>query len=99
MNTITKFIAEARTELMKVNWPTRQTVINLTLTVIGVSVVFALLISGIDYGFTQGIKFLTTLTPVESGSDVTATPVDLGIDDIEVGSEGGGIQVETEPIE
>lgn len=95
MKTIIKFILEAKTELMKVNWPTRKTVINLTLTVIAVSVVFALFISGVDYMFTQGIKLLTTFSSAPS-ADVTATPIDIGLDDIEINTEGGDVNIELE---
>jgi preprotein translocase SecE subunit len=45
---IRRFIDEAWSELKKVAWPTRQTVINLTLIVIGVSVAIGAYIAILD---------------------------------------------------
>jgi preprotein translocase SecE subunit len=83
---ITKFIHEARVELGKVTWPTRQAAINLTLIVVGVSIAFMLYVAVVDYGLTTGIKWLTAYSeqlqsksssPTSSGlpSGITATPV------------------------
>jgi len=87
MKAIIKFFHEARVELAKVTWPTRQSAINLTLIVVGVSVAFMLYVAVVDYGLTSGIKWLTTYSqqlqskqtysPTTSGlpSGITATPV------------------------
>lgn len=84
---IAKFIHEARVELAKVTWPTRQAAINLTLIVVGVSLLFMLYIALVDYGLTTGIKWLTVAAEnIKAGgsssgsasglpSGVTATPV------------------------
>lgn len=84
---IAKFIHEARVELAKVTWPTRQAAINLTLIVVGVSLLFMLYIALVDYGLTTGIKWLTIAAEtIKAGgsssagvsglpSGVTATPV------------------------
>jgi preprotein translocase subunit SecE len=48
-----KFIKEAKAELKKVVWPTKQQVVKLTLVVAGVSLVVGALIGGLDYLFTQ----------------------------------------------
>jgi preprotein translocase subunit SecE len=45
------YLAESWSELKKVAWPTRQTVINLTLIVIAVSVVVGAYIAVLDTGF------------------------------------------------
>ncbi len=42
------FLKEARTELAKVNWPTRQETLKLTLVVLGVSIAIGLYIGGLD---------------------------------------------------
>lgn len=52
-NKITQFLKEARAELLKVNWPTRQQTINYTLVVVGISVAVALFLGGLDYLFEQ----------------------------------------------
>ncbi len=56
MNKITQFLKEARAELMRVNWPTREQTVNYTLAVIGISVVVAIFLGGWDYFFEQLLK-------------------------------------------
>ena len=46
---IAVFLKEARLELKKINWPTRQETIKYTLIVIGVSAAVALFLGGLDY--------------------------------------------------
>jgi len=53
MNKIIAFLKDAKTELEKVNWPTKQQTINYTLTVVGISVAVALFLGGLDYIFEQ----------------------------------------------
>ena len=48
MNKITNYLKGAREELTKVVWPSRETTINHTLVVIGVSVFVALFLGLID---------------------------------------------------
>lgn len=52
------FLKEVRTELSKVAWPSRPQAIRLTLIVLGVSVVVALFISGLDFVFTKSIGII-----------------------------------------
>jgi preprotein translocase subunit SecE len=47
------YLTEAAAELRKVAWPTRQTVVNLTLIVIAVSIAVGAYIALLDVGFTQ----------------------------------------------
>lgn len=56
MNKITQFLKEARAELMKVNWPTREQTINYTLAVIGISIAVAIFLGGLDYFFEYILK-------------------------------------------
>jgi preprotein translocase subunit SecE len=56
MNKITNFLKEARVELTKVNWPTKQQTINYTLIVIGISIAVAVFLGGLDYFFEYIIK-------------------------------------------
>jgi preprotein translocase subunit SecE len=44
-----RFIRETKAEIDKVNWPDRETTMNLTLLVIGLSVVLGILLGGIDF--------------------------------------------------
>ena len=56
MNKITTFLKEAKAELLKVNWPSKQQTINYTLTVIGISIAIALFLGALDYIFETIIK-------------------------------------------
>lgn len=53
-----QFLKEVRVELSKVAWPKRAEVVKLTLVVIGVSVVVALYLGGLDFVFAKGIEIL-----------------------------------------
>lgn len=79
MKAIAKFFAEARTELTKVTWPSRAQAIQMTLTVLGVSLIFALYITGADLLITEGVKWITTQS---QGTQTTPTP-NINIGDIE----------------
>ena len=51
MQKIIQFLKEAKAELMKVNWPTKQQTINYTLLVIGISIAVAAFLGSLDYFF------------------------------------------------
>ncbi|MFI5240217.1 MAG: preprotein translocase subunit SecE [Candidatus Saccharimonadia bacterium] len=51
MNQIVEYIKEARAELARVTWPTRQQTINWTLAVIVFSIGFSVVIAGLDWVF------------------------------------------------
>lgn len=55
-STIVTFVKEAKDELKKVTWPTRQTTIRYTIIVIVASLSVGLLIGGIDYLFQLGLE-------------------------------------------
>lgn len=55
-NRIVTFIKEARVELGKVVWPSRQEVVKHTLIVIGVCVVTAVIIGVLDLSFASILK-------------------------------------------
>jgi preprotein translocase subunit SecE len=50
-NFIIRYLKETRAELRKVNWPTRQEALNLTLIVVAFTVFMAALLGIIDYLF------------------------------------------------
>ena len=56
MNKIIQFVREAKAELLKVNWPSRQQTINYTLMVIAISIVVAIFLGGLDYFFGYILK-------------------------------------------
>lgn len=56
MNQVITFIQEAKAEFKKVNWPTRQQVINYTVLIVCVSIFVAAFLGGLDYFFGQVIE-------------------------------------------
>jgi len=56
MSQITQFLKEAKAELLKVNWPTKNQTINYTLIVIGISIAIAIFLGGLDYFFEYLIR-------------------------------------------
>jgi preprotein translocase subunit SecE len=57
-NKIKNFLKDARAELMKVNWPTKQQTINYTMAVVGISIAVALFLGGLDWFFEYLLKTL-----------------------------------------
>jgi preprotein translocase subunit SecE len=49
---IATFLKEVKLEVKKVNWPTRQQTIRYTLIVLGISLVIAVFLGGLDFLFT-----------------------------------------------
>lgn len=87
MKKIIKFVKESLQELAKVTWPTRATVLRLTVGVIIVSVLFALFIGVIDIGLTNGLRGLLGLfaksnTSEQSGA--SSQPIQINPGDIQV---------------
>jgi len=51
MSKVIEFLKEARAELEKVSWPTKEQIVRNTLIVIGISVATALFLGSLDYVF------------------------------------------------
>lgn len=56
MNKISTFFSEAKSELLKVNWPTKKQIINYTILVVAISIVVAIFLGGLDYFFSYLLK-------------------------------------------
>ena len=50
-----QFVREVRKELKLVSWPTREEVINYSLVVLALLVVFTGVVAGLDYGLGEGV--------------------------------------------
>ena len=57
---IGRFTVEARDELKKVTWPTRETTTNYTIVVIIASLVIGVVTGGIDYALAQILEFFVS---------------------------------------
>jgi len=51
LNKLSSFLKEVRLEMKKVNWPSRKETIKYTLIIVGVSVIVAAFLGGLDYLF------------------------------------------------
>ncbi len=58
MNALIDYLKNAREELAKVAWPTRQTTINHTFMVIGVSLAVAVFLGAIDFVLTKILELV-----------------------------------------
>jgi len=59
LNKLTNYLKEVKVEIKKVNMPTKQETIKYTLIVIGLSLVIAIFLGGLDFMFTFLVsKFL-----------------------------------------
>ena len=92
MKKIIKFVKEAIRELGKVTWPTRSTVLRLTLGVLIVSAIFAVFVGLVDIGITKSLKGL--LTWVNQGQVVSESTIPQSID-----ITPDDIGIETFPVE
>ncbi len=58
MNKLVSFLVEVKTELSKVSWPSREELVGSTTIVCILVAVFAVILSGMDAGFSAFIKSL-----------------------------------------
>jgi preprotein translocase subunit SecE len=58
MNKLVSFLVEVKTELTKVSWPSREELVGSTVIVCILVAVFAVILSGMDAGFSAFIKSL-----------------------------------------
>jgi preprotein translocase subunit SecE len=58
MNKLVSFLVEVKTELLKVSWPSREELIGSSTIVCILVAVFAVILSGMDAGFSAFIRGL-----------------------------------------
>lgn len=73
MRKIISFLKEARAELGKVVWPTRRRAAKLTTIVVVVTVAFGVFIGAVDYGLSNGVQAIVSLS---KGKPAEQSPVD-----------------------
>lgn len=56
MNKLSTYVKESVEEMKKVTWPTKKETYHYTLLIIGISLIMALFLGALDYGFQEGIK-------------------------------------------
>lgn len=55
---LTSFLQESRQELLRVNWPTRQETVRLTLVVVAISVLVAVMLGAFDFLFAYLLQLI-----------------------------------------
>ncbi|MGK2848763.1 MAG: preprotein translocase subunit SecE [Minisyncoccota bacterium] len=58
MRKMVKFLREARTELLLVNWPTRKQILHYTTLVVVISLSVAFFLGSLDYLFSSAVERL-----------------------------------------
>jgi len=58
MQKIIKFLKEVAVEFKNITWPKKDTLIQLTVVVISISIIISLILGGFDYLFTKSIALL-----------------------------------------
>jgi preprotein translocase subunit SecE len=58
MQKIIKFFKEVMVEFKNITWPKKDTLIQLTVVVISISIIISLILGGFDYLFTNSIALL-----------------------------------------
>lgn len=62
MHQILKFLTEVVAEFRNISWPKRESLINLTIVVISISIIVSLILGGFDLLFTQGMTYFSQAT-------------------------------------
>jgi preprotein translocase subunit SecE len=60
MNALTTYLQNVRAEMTHVVWPTPRLAVTYTVIIIVVSAIVALLIAGLDYGFTSVVNYVVS---------------------------------------
>ena len=67
------FLKEARAELGKVIWPARRRAARLTVIVVVVTIAFGVFIGAVDYGLSNGVQAIVSLTKSKPANEA---PID-----------------------
>ena len=59
MSKIIKFFNEVRAEFKNITWPKKETLIQLSIVVISISIIVSIILGGFDYLFTKSFALLT----------------------------------------
>jgi preprotein translocase subunit SecE len=70
MQKVIKFLKEVAVEFKNITWPTKNTLILLTIVVISISIIISLILGGFDYLFTKSVGLLGNLKTQESTETV-----------------------------
>ena len=80
MQKIIKFLKEVAVEFKNITWPKKDTLIQLTIVVISISIIISLILGGFDYLFTNSFALIGNLknqpsAPVEQVAEPSIIPL------------------------
>lgn len=82
MSKVIQFLQEVRAEFKNITWPKRDTLLELTIVVISISILISLVLGGFDYIFTNSLAYLGNLKNTAPGKtslpqtiQITGSPV------------------------
>jgi len=80
MQKIIKFLKEVAVEFKNITWPKKDTLIQLTIVVISISIIISLILGGFDYLFTNSFALIGNLknqpsVPVEQVTEPSIIPL------------------------
>jgi preprotein translocase subunit SecE len=76
MQKVIKFLKEVAVEFKNITWPKKDTLIQLTVVVISISIIVSLILGGFDYLFTKSIGLLGTTTTNQSAVPMVTSTAD-----------------------
>jgi len=79
MQKVIKFLKEVAVEFKNITWPKKDTLIQLTIVVISISIIISLILGGFDYLFTNSIGLLGNLKNQTSNSTEQIQSVDSSV--------------------
>ncbi len=62
MQKIINFLSEVAVEFKNITWPKKDTLIQLTIVVISISIIISLILGGFDYLFTKSFALLSKIS-------------------------------------
>ncbi len=62
MQKIINFLSEVVAEFKNITWPKKDTLIQLTIVVISISIIISLILGGFDYLFTNSFAFISKIS-------------------------------------
>ncbi len=73
MHKVISFFREVRAEFKNITWPKKDTLIQLTIVVISISVIVSLILGGFDYIFTQALNYIGTKPVPQINTNILPT--------------------------
>jgi len=79
MNKVISFFREVRAEFKNITWPKKDTLIQLTVLVISISIIVSLLLARFDYIFTTGLNYIGTKPVPQINTNTLPTEIPLPV--------------------